>query len=246
MSLKLLDKLPEPKLYLSQEPVSIDAKKAEDVVNEIKAAGGDAIAVAGDVGADEFPKKIVDATVKFTFDKMLHTTPDDTWDIIQKIHVKAPFRLIRQAAPYFRLKVRVLLGILPTPIVTCSITIQPEQRENRSIIMVSSTSGLHGNVGQANYSAAKAAVIGLTKTIAKEWGPFGVRANCIAFGLVHTRLTSAKEKGVTIEIDGKKVALGVPGAKEVDDPAAKSGAAYPHIPLRRGGHPDEAAAAMLL
>ncbi|ESK86469.1 short-chain dehydrogenase reductase sdr [Moniliophthora roreri MCA 2997] len=216
----------------------IDAKKAEEVVNEIKAAGGDAIAVAGDVGADDFPKKIVDATVHkygkinhivnnagFTFDKMLHTTPDDTWDIIQKIHVKAPFRLVRQAAPYFRLK--------------------PEERENRSIIMVSSTSGLHGNVGQANYSAAKSAVIGLTKTIAKEWGPFGVRANCIAFGLIHTRLTSAKEKGVTIEIDGKQVALGVPGAKDVDDPAAKSGAVYPHIPLRRGGKPDEAAAAML-
>lgn len=103
----------------------------------------------------------------FTFDKMLHTTPDETFDIIMKIHVRAPFRLIRQAAPYFRLK--------------------PEQRENRSIINVSSTSGLHGNVGQANYAAAKAAVIGLTKTIAKEWGPFGVRANTVAFGLIHTR-----------------------------------------------------------
>lgn len=64
---------------------------------------------------------------------------------------------------------------------------QPDQRENRSIINVSSTSGLHGNVGQANYAAAKAAVLGLTKTIAKEWGPFGVRANTVAFGLIHTR-----------------------------------------------------------
>lgn len=64
---------------------------------------------------------------------------------------------------------------------------QPEQHENRSVINVSSTSGLHGNVGQANYAAAKAAVIGLTKTICKEWGPFGVRANTVAFGLIHTR-----------------------------------------------------------
>ncbi|KAL0068059.1 hypothetical protein AAF712_004963 [Marasmius tenuissimus] len=212
----------------------IDAKKAEDVVSEIKAFGGDALAVAGDVGADDFPKKIVDATVQkygkinhivnnagFTFDKMIHTTPDETWDIIQKIHVKAPFRLIRQAAPYFRLK--------------------PEQRENRSIVNVSSVSGLHGNVGQANYAAAKSAVVGLTKTICKEWGPFGVRANTVAFGLVHTRLTSAKEKGVAIEIDGKKVALGVPGAKDQGDPSAE----YPLIPLRRGAHPDEAAASML-
>ena len=107
---------------------------------EIKAQGGDCLSVAGDVGADDFPKKIVDATVQwvshthssettsfffmlyrkwgkinhivnnagFTFDKMFHTMPDDTFDIILKIHVRAPFRLIRQAAPYFRLKVILL------------------------------------------------------------------------------------------------------------------------------------------
>ncbi|KAF7297524.1 Short-chain dehydrogenase reductase sdr [Mycena indigotica] len=211
----------------------IDAKKLETVEGEIKAAGGEALSVAGDVGADDFPKRIVDATVSkygkinhivnnagFTFDKMLHTTPDETWDIIMKIHVRAPFRLIRQAAPYFRLK--------------------PEARENRSIINVSSTSGLHGNVGQANYAAAKAAIPGLTKTIAKEWGPYGVRANTIAFGLIHTRLTAAKEAGATMVIDGKEVALGVPGAKP-EETAAKN----PLIPLRRGGTPDEAASAVL-
>ena len=130
--------------------------------------------------------------------------------------------------------------------------------ENRSIINVSSTSGLHGNIGQANYAAAKSAVIGLTKTIAKEWGPFGVRANTIAFGLVHTRsaldsakwnlidafdrLTQAKEEGAIIEIDGKKVALGIPGSG-----ANQSGPrAYPLIPLARGASPDEAANGMLL
>jgi 3-oxoacyl-[acyl-carrier protein] reductase len=91
---------------------------------------------------------------------MLHTLPDDAWDVIQKVHVRAPFRLVRVAAPYFRIK-------------------EKEKRENRSIVNVSSTSGLHGNVGQANYAAAKAAVVGLTKTIAKEWGPFGVRAKCV-------------------------------------------------------------------
>lgn len=88
---------------------------------------------------------------------MLHTLPDDAWDVIQKVHVRAPFRLIRAAAPYFRIK-------------------QTELRENRSVVNVSSVSGLHGNVGQANYAAAKAAILGLTKTIAREWGPFGVRA----------------------------------------------------------------------
>ncbi|KAG2031344.1 hypothetical protein BDR03DRAFT_928113 [Suillus americanus] len=214
----------------------IDAKKAAAVVDEIKAAGGDAISVVGDVGADDFPQQIVDATVKqygkinhivnnagFTHDKMIHTMPDETYDIIMKIHVRAPFRLIRAAAPYFRVK--------------------NTTAENRSIINVSSTSGLHGNVGQANYAAAKSAVVGLTKTIAKEWGPFGVRANTIAYGLVHTRLTAAKEDGATIEIDGQKVALGIPGARQ--RAAAQNVNAFVDIPLQRGATPDEAAAGML-
>ena len=103
----------------------------------------------------------------FIYDKMLHTMPDDVYDVIMKVHVRAPFRLIHAAAPYFRIK--------------------SSSPENRTIINVSSTTGLHGNVGQANYAAAKAAVVGLTKTICKEWGVFGVRANTIAFGMVHTR-----------------------------------------------------------
>ena len=103
----------------------------------------------------------------FTYDKMLHTMPDDVYDVIMKVHVRAPFRLIRAAAPYFRVK--------------------NGEPENRTIINISSTSGLHGNVGQVNYAAAKAAVVGLTKTVCKEWGVFGVRANTVAFGMVHTR-----------------------------------------------------------
>ncbi|KAK0442296.1 uncharacterized protein EV420DRAFT_1278402 [Desarmillaria tabescens] len=220
----------------------IDATKLISVAAEIEAlaGSGNVLSVAGDVGADDFPKKIVDATVKafgkinhivnnagFTFDKMLHTTPDEAFDVILKIHVRAPFRLVRQAAPYFRVK---------------------GSTENRSIINVSSTTGLHGNVGQANYAAAKSAVIGLTKTIAKEWGPFGVRANTIAFRFdvislkwIRPRLTAAKEAGATIEIDGKKVALGVPGAK-----ASSSPEEYPLIPLRRGGTSDEAAACYVI
>jgi 3-oxoacyl-[acyl-carrier protein] reductase len=109
-------------------------------------------------------------TAGFTYDRMLHTMPDDVWDIIMKVHVRAPFRLIRAATPFMRIKAES--GRPP---------------ENRSIINVSSTSGLHGSVGQANYAAAKSAIVGFTKTIAKEWGPFGVRANTIAFGYILTR-----------------------------------------------------------
>ena len=106
----------------------------------------------------------------FTYDRMLHTMPDNAWDLILRIHVRAPFRLIRAAAPFMR--IRAEPGAPP---------------ENRSIINVSSTSGLHGHVGQANYAAAKSAIIGLTKTIAKEWGAFGVRANTVAYGYILTR-----------------------------------------------------------
>ena len=123
---------------------------------------------------------------------------------------------------------------------------------------------MHGNAGQANYAAAKSAVTGLTKTIAKEWGPFGVRANTIAFGFVQTRLaffnsfilpfidlnwaiwyayrlTAAKEKGENIIIDGKAVALGIPGGKQSDESKP-----VPGIPLGRGATPDEAARSILL
>jgi 3-oxoacyl-[acyl-carrier protein] reductase len=114
--------------------------------------------------------------------------PDDAYDIIMKIHVRAPFRLIRAAAPHMRLKGEVISPCLFHSDHAAYACTGEAAKENRSILNVSSTSGLHGNVGQANYAAAKAAVIGLTKTTCKEWGPFGVRANTIAFGLVHTRL----------------------------------------------------------
>ncbi|PAV21615.1 short-chain dehydrogenase reductase SDR [Pyrrhoderma noxium] len=211
----------------------LDESKAQKVVEEINAAGGDAIAVGGDVGADDFPQRILKATIDkygkvnhivnnagFTYDKMLHTMPDDAFDVIMKIHVRAPFRLIRAAAPYFRIK--------------------GGNAENRSIVNVSSVAGLHGNVGQTNYSAAKSAVVGMTKTIAKEWGVFGVRANTVAFGFVQTRLTAAKEKGENIIIDGKPVALGIPGAGQRDN-----GKPVPGIPLGRGATPDEAANSIL-
>ncbi|KZS90243.1 short-chain dehydrogenase/reductase SDR [Sistotremastrum niveocremeum HHB9708] len=214
----------------------LDEKKAQIVVDEIKAAGGEAIAVGGDVGAEDFPEKIVKATIDkygkinhlvnnagFTYDKMLHTMADDAWDVIMKIHVRAPFRLVRAVAPHLRTK--------------------GEQGVNKSIVNVSSTSGLHGNVGQANYAAAKAAVIGFTKTIAKEWGAFGVRANTVAFGFITTRLTQAKEAGASIVIDGKKVALGIPGMP-APSTAGKATPA-PGVPLGRPGSPDEAAAAVL-
>jgi 3-oxoacyl-[acyl-carrier protein] reductase len=146
---------------------------------------------------------------------------DKQWDNIIALHNTAPFKLVRLAAPYFRVK----------------------DNEPRCIINISSTSGIHGNAGQANYALAKAGVVGLTKTIAKEWGPqFGVRANTVAFGHIATRLTQAKEKGAFVTTpDGQKIALGIP---EKQTKAREEGQ-YKDIPLGRPGTATEAASSIL-
>ena len=154
---------------------------------------------------------------------MLCQTTDKQWDTIIALHNTAPFKLVRAAAPYFRVK----------------------DGEPRNIVQISSTSGTHGNAGQANYALAKAGVTGLTKTIAKEWGPsFGVRANTVAYGHIATRLTAAKEEGAFVTTsDGQKIALGIPQAQKN---ARDSGAtAYKDIPLGRPGTATEAGSAIL-
>lgn len=212
----------------------LDEGKANKVVDEIKSFGGEAFAIGGDVTDPDFPKKLISKTVEkygkinhivnnagFTYDKMLHTMDDETFKLILECHNVAPFRIVREAAPYFRIK-------------------DKSKQENRSIINVSSTTGLHGNVGQANYAVAKSGVTGFTKTIAKEWGPYGVRANTVAYGYILTRLTAAKEKGETIQVGGKAVSLGIPGRED-----SKSVTAVPDIPLGRPGTAEEAARTML-
>lgn len=143
------------------------------------------------------------------------------WDNIIALHCTAPFQLVRAAVPYFRIR----------------------DGAPRSVISISSTSGIHGNPGQANYSVAKAGITGFTKTIAKEWGPaFGVRANTIAFGRIATRLTAAKEDGAFVEgPDGEKIALGIPQKQR----HAAGDQAYVDIPLRRPGTATEAASSIL-
>lgn len=157
----------------------------------------------------------------YTWDGVIHKMSDKQWETIIGLHCTAPFNLVRAAAPYFRVK----------------------DGEPRSIVNVSSTSGVHGNAGQINYALAKAGVTGFTKTIAKEWGPqFGVRANAVAFGHIATRLTAAKEEGAFVAgPDGQKIALGIP-QKQKD---ARGGGAYADIPLGRPGSATEAASSIL-
>ena len=110
--------------------------------------------------------------------------------------------------------------------------------EPRCIVNVSSTSGLHGNVGQANYATGKLGIVGLTKTVAKEWGAFGIRCNAVAFGFIDTRLTQSKDEGASISVDGEEVALGIPDHIR--------SMARLVIPLGRPATPEEAAGGIIM
>ena len=216
----------------------LDSGPAEETAAAIRSAGGEAIAIIGSVTREGFPEELVRQTVAtygklnilvnnagYTWDGVVHKMTDAQWQAILEVHLTAPFKLIRAAAPHMRDAAKQEMDAGQTP-------------EPRCIINVSSTSGLHGNAGQVNYAAAKMGLVGLTKTIAKEWGRFGVRCNTVAFGFIDTRLTRSKEEGHSIDVDGQQVALGIPEAmREM---------AKILIPLGRHGTVEDAAGGILL
>ncbi len=216
----------------------LDAGPANDVVEEIKTSGGQAVACVGDVTDPAFPDRLIKTAVEafgpsidvivnnagYIWDSVIHKMSDEQWDAMLKIHLTAPFRIIRAAAPYIRetAKKEKEAGRLVT----------------RKVINIASTAGLDGSAGQTNYSSAKAALVGFTKSLAKEWGPLNVCVNTVAFGFIETRLTQVKEKNDLIELDGKKVSVGIPeNRREM---------LKPMIPLKRFGTPEEGAGAVLL
>jgi len=214
----------------------IDAEPAKQTVADIRAAGGQAVSFVGDVTdpdfADGLIKKAVDQwgdihvivnNAGYTWDGVIHKMADDQWQAMMDIHVTAPFRIIRAAAPYFR-------DAAKKEMETASMAA-------RKIINISSMVGIGGNPGQANYAAAKSAIIGLTKTLAKEWGRFNVQANTVAYGWIDTRLAEKKEAGTTLEREGKAVPIGVPDSMRQMMTMM--------IPLGRAGTPEEAAGAIL-
>ena len=193
---------------------------------------GEAFAVAGNLREEGVPEAVVTAAIDafgaldivvnnagYTRDRAIHTMSDDEFQEMLDIHAVVPFRVLRAAAPHLR---------------------EPAKRERaegtevfRKVVNVTSIAGTMGNAGQANYSTGKSGVVGLTKTLAKEWGQFKINVNAVAFGFVETRLTAEKTEGSTIEVEGRALPVGVPAAIRDMLPLL--------VPLGRSGTTEEAA-----
>lgn len=215
----------------------LDPAPAEETAAAIHSAGGQALVVSGDVTDPAFPDRLIAATLDrfggfdiivnnagYTWDAVIQNMTDRQWEAMLAVHLTAPFRLLRAASTYLRdtAKREQAAGGRPTP---------------RKIINVSSVSGVYGNAGQINYSAGKSGIVGVTLTLAKEWGRYNIQVNAVCYGFIETRLTAAKEHAQIIQRDGEEISLGVPDAMRQMAPML--------IPLGRPGTPEEAAGPML-
>jgi 3-oxoacyl-[acyl-carrier protein] reductase len=226
---------------------TLSAAGASVVINDLDASAmreatgameGDVTAIAGDVTAPGFPQTLVESALRaygsidiivnnagYTWDNVIQKTTDEQFAAMLDIHITAPFRILRAASTFVRdaAKKEIAEG----------------RRVMRKIVNITSIAGTDGNAGQAGYSSGKAAVIGFTKTMAKEWGRYNVTVNAVGFGLIETRLVQpiSPEERANIEIKGRSIPVGVqPQVLETVKTAC---------PLGRLGTTEEAASAVL-
>ena len=216
----------------------IDDAPAIETQQIIQAQGNEAFIVKGDVTEEDFGDRLIKETLArygtldiivnnagYIWNTAIQNHTDEQWYAMIDVHATAPFRILRAASHFFR------------------DAFKREKAKNsvrcRKIVNISSLSGLSGSATQLAYSAGKAALIGMTKTLAKEWGRYNVTVNCVAFGDIATRLTEPLHDGPkTIEVKGRQLKVGLdPGFLEF----------YHQItPLGRRGTVEEAAGAVYL
>ena len=217
----------------------MDAGEANDCVSVITASGGQAIACVGDVTAANMPERLLEAALDnfggidilinnagYIWNGVIQNHTDEQWQAMLEVHATAPFRILRAFAPWLR------------------DTARREQLEQgaasvRKIVNVSSVSGTTGAATQIAYSAGKAAVVGMTKTLAKEWGRYNATVNCVAFGHIDTRLTQTYSGAPpTISVGDRELRVGL-NEDQVDASVSAS-------PLGRSGQPADGAGAIYL
>jgi 3-oxoacyl-[acyl-carrier protein] reductase len=192
--------------------------------------------LSGDLTDPKFPETIVRKTADefgsldiivnnagYTWDSVIQKTSDEQFEAMLDIHVVAPFRLLRAASHWIRDRAKK--------------ESESGTRVVRKVVNITSISGLDGNPGQIGYASGKSAIVGLTKTLAKEWGRYNVTVNAVGFGLIDTRLIKPMEDPQTaISIGEKQVRVGMQA--QVREQAVRM------IPLGRLGTPEDAANAV--
>ena len=187
----------------------LDGDLAAQAAGEIE---GETAVFGGDLTQDGVPEALVEKAVSefgrldivvnnagYTWDGIAHNMSDDQFRAMLEIHTVVPFRVLRAAAPHLREPAKKDLE---------------EGREVfRKVVNVTSISGTQGNVGQVNYAAGKAGLVGITKTLAREWGPLKINVNAVAFGFVETRLTAAADEGETFSLGERRDPARHPGAE---------------------------------
>jgi 3-oxoacyl-[acyl-carrier protein] reductase len=213
--------------------MDVDENALRENTDAITQSGGSATAFAGDLTQADAPAKIVNTALErfgsldiivnnagYTWDSVIQKTTDEQFQAMLDIHIVAPFRILRAASEFIRSAAK------------------REKEEGhtvmRKVVNITSISGTDGNAGQAGYSSGKAALIGLTKTLAKEWGRYNVTVNAVGFGLIDTRLIKPiGDPQTEVNIGERHVRVGM-------QPAVRDAAAA-QIPLGRMGTPEDAA-----
>jgi 3-oxoacyl-[acyl-carrier protein] reductase len=216
----------------------LDPEPLAGVASEIRALGGAVETHAGDAGDPRFGDAMVGLALEafgavdiivnnagYSWDNVIQKTSDEQFQTMLDVHCLSSFRLLRAASEPMRTAAKQ--------------DAERGETRHRKVVNVSSLSGIFGNPGQVGYAAAKAAIVGMTKTLAKEWGRYRINVNAVAFGHIATRLSQPMDTPeAETQIGARRIRLGIPRI------AAENSAAF--IPLGRVGTVEDAAGGIWL